>query len=113
MLFEYRGRNKNPLSLGAGHIQLMIFPYFFLFSGSPLAATTTTTRSTPFSTSTSNVLDRLSLPPYNPNHLPQKAEELLKTLVNPIGKYIYMHLLIKYQYKSNYFHPQIDFMHFL
>ena len=56
-------------------------------SGSPLAATTTaTTSSTPFSTSTSNILDRLSLPPYKPNHLPQKAEELLKTLVNPIGK---------------------------
>ena len=58
-------------------------------SGSPLAATTTaTTSSTPFSTSTSNILDRLSLPPYKPNHLPQKAEELLKTLVNPIGKKI-------------------------
>ena len=42
--------------------------------------------STAFSTSTSNILDRLSLPPYKPNHLPQKAEELLKTLVNPIGK---------------------------
>jgi len=55
------------------------------YSGSPLAATTTaTTSSTPFSTSTSNILDRLSLPPYKPNHLPQKAEELLKTLVNPI-----------------------------
>lgn len=35
--------------------------------------------------STVNFLDKLSLPPYNPNHhLPQRAEELLKSLVNPI-----------------------------
>ena len=36
------------------------------------------------STAAPNSIDRFSLPPYNPNNSPNKAEELLKTLVNPI-----------------------------
>ena len=46
----------------------------FLFPGSPLATTS----------APENLIDRFSLPPYNPNKSPSNAEELLKTLVNPI-----------------------------
>ena len=45
-----------------------------LLSGSPLSTTSNPTDS----------IDRFSLPPYNPNNSPRSAEELLKTLVNPI-----------------------------
>ena len=47
---------------------------FILFSGSPLSTTS----------NPSDSIDRFSLPPYNPNNSPRSAEELLKTLVNPI-----------------------------
>jgi len=43
--------------------------------------------SSPLSTSTStpnDFIDRVSLPPYNPNNSPRSAEELLETLVNPV-----------------------------
>ena len=47
---------------------------FNFLLGSPLSTT-----STP-----SDFIDRFSLPPYNPNNSPKSAEELLKSLVNPI-----------------------------
>jgi len=65
----------------------MALVIFLAYSGSPLAAKTTTS-SPPPGTSTLNILDRISLPPYKPNQKEkeeaEEAVELLKTLVNPI-----------------------------
>ena len=67
-------KSSPPTWQRKSHFFQMKWEYFFFLLGSPLSTT-----STP-----SDFIDRFSLPPYNPNNSPKSAEELLKSLVNPI-----------------------------
>jgi len=74
------GLHSQPACQPLVYTDMLSYPLpFFLVllfanSGSPLSTTS----------NPSDSIDRFSLPPYNPNNSPRSAEELLKTLVNPI-----------------------------